>query len=330
LLAGFLLYIMLPAFKKNLIMAIQDSRGRIRGRIHNIVYRVVGGENILQGRPRNVKQTAATKASGLEFGLASSAACVIRQAFSPVYQWYDGGMINRCTQAVLKSIRGSRSKPRGERDLHDGDAGCLEGFQFNAASPLGEVLAVRPRVSKDEAGKLSISLPSFKEYGDVKGPKDPSLFKLRLLVIAFNFKEGCYEYLRYEELEFGRSAVIEARTWEVDTSSVPGNLVLVSMSLDFYGRDSLTGDSSMNSKECSPAEIIGAFHIHETVNIRKEEIREAAGEPSPVKKRMNNYHGPEIFRKMAKVRELYSKPDNPKPQVMKVKGSHLLPGRPPS
>ena len=308
-------------------MAIQDSRGRIRGPIGNIIYRVVGTANILQSRPRSVKQTAATKASGLEFGLASSAACVIRQAFSPIYQWYDGGMINRCTQAVLKSIRGSLSKPRGQRDLHDGDAGYLKGFQFNANSQLSEVLAVRPVASMNEDGKLSISLPSFREYGEVKGPKDPSVCKLRLLVVAFHFKENCYEYLRYEELDIPRGSITEAQLWEVDTSVAAGGLILVSMSLDFYGRDSLTGDSSMNSKACSPAEIIGAFQVEEGVEIRKEEISKADDKPILIKKSMNNYCGAELLQKMAEINELYSKPEAPKPKLTTVKGMSLLLGR---
>lgn len=307
-------------------MAIQDSRGRIRGPIDRLVYRVVGSKNILQSRPKKVKQTAATKASGLEFGLASSTACVIRQAFSPIYSWTDSGMINRCTQTVLKSIRGSRDKPRGQRDFHDGDAGYLEGFQFNADSPLGEVLAVRPVVSLNDAGRLSIKLPTFKEYGDVKGPKNPTLLKLRLLVIAFNFKEECYEYLRYEELPFKRGATVEAQEWEVDTAHLQGNLILASMSLDFYADDELTGEIGKNSKVCSPAEIIGAFHIQEAPEaVQKAALVEPEERPQSTRKIMNNYCGREMFKKLSSVGEFDPKPDIRKRKVMKVKGLDLLP-----
>ena len=304
-------------------MAIIDSRGRIRGPIHNLVYRVVGKKNIIQSRSRNIKQTAATQASGLEFGLASTSACVIRHAFSPIVRWSDSGMINRWTQAVLKSIRGSRSKQRGERDLHDGDTTYLQGFQFNTSSPLTEVLSVRPTVAADQQGMLSIHLPAFKEYGDIKGPKDPSLCKLRLLVVAFHFKEESYEYLRYEEIEIPRSGTVAAQTWQIDTRVVPGNLILVGMSMDFYGIDYLTGAAGMNSKDYSPAEIIGAFQVNDEQPAAKEEGGLSAGRN---RTQMNPYRGAELIRKMAAIKVPENEPLVTTIAQFKVKGIHLLPG----
>src|SRR5690606_26619675 len=131
-------------------MAIIDKKGFIRGRIGNTVYRKVGDTNIIQSRPARVRQTAATKESALEFGLASSTAKVLRHMFAGLSHYADGGMINRLNNTVLNAIRNGNGANPGQRHLHQGDLSQLVGFQFNRNSPLEETLAIAPVISVED------------------------------------------------------------------------------------------------------------------------------------------------------------------------------------
>ena len=88
-------------------MALIDRRGVLHGSVSNMVYRSYRGQQIAQLKPAKVKQTVTSKEAGLEFGLASSTARAIRQAFANVFPGNDGRMSNRLTVAVRKCIASS-------------------------------------------------------------------------------------------------------------------------------------------------------------------------------------------------------------------------------
>src|SRR5690606_16602418 len=134
------------------------SKGMVSGTAGSVIYRNYRGMNIIQGKPRKFEQTEDSIKAATEFGLSSSTAGVIRSAFEPAYLHRDGEAAARCTQLVYRSIRNSLTGYRGHRDLHDGDLSCLEGMEFNIKSKLSEVLQVSHQVSRDEQGKITVSL----------------------------------------------------------------------------------------------------------------------------------------------------------------------------
>ena len=110
-------------------MAIIDKKGALHGSVSNIVYRTWRDLNVVQTKPSRVKQTLSSKEAGLEFGLCSSTARVMREAFCWAYKGCDGGMVNRFTSAVRKSVLASPKK-RGERDIHAADLSFLKVFSL--------------------------------------------------------------------------------------------------------------------------------------------------------------------------------------------------------
>jgi len=89
-------------------MAKVDKKGFLHGKVGPVVYSVKWQQQFVSEKATDVKQTSATKESALEFGLASSSAFVIRDAFSSTCFMSDPGMINRLNVAVLRCIKGKK------------------------------------------------------------------------------------------------------------------------------------------------------------------------------------------------------------------------------
>ncbi|RRN77829.1 hypothetical protein EIM50_17620 [Pseudoxanthomonas sp. SGD-10] len=275
-------------------MAVLDSRGRIRGKIGNVVYRTVGNTSIIQSRPGKVRQTLSTRESALEFGLVSNCGRILRDLYSTFTSYSDGRLLNRMNAALLKCLRDT-DMPRGERDLHDGNPEHLQGLQFNINSPLTEALAVRPECVLEE-GKVRVHIPEFREYGQLQQPRHSKACVLRMMVAAINFREGYYEYLAYKDIAIERGATVPQQHWQPEVALPAGSMVLVSVSLHYFGMRDINGyRPTINSVACSPAEIIGAFKVAD----RKEEQVEPEQDVVANRHPLINYRGSEILNKIS-------------------------------
>ncbi|WP_083936528.1 hypothetical protein, partial [Arcticibacter svalbardensis] len=245
-------------------MATIDNKGMIHGTAGSVIYRAYRGKNIIQGKAKAFKQTEKTIRSATEFGLSSSAAAVIRNAFEPAYFFKDGTAAYRSTQQIYRSILNNVSGEKGKRDLHDGDLSFLQGLDFNASSKLNEVLQMSHSVSKSAEGSVSVTLGPFDTQTGIKRPKAASgvymKHRIRLMLVAFNFREEYYENLGYQDVDLEGYQSVEGQVITF-TEKVPEDcLALVSMSLMLYSSIFQTNESILlNSREFSPCAIIGAF-----------------------------------------------------------------------
>ena len=249
-------------FSGNLnIMAIVDKFGGIHGAFSNLIYRSYRNMRILQMKPKKVKQTNNSKQAGKEFGLSSCTGRIIREVFDVIYAGYDGEMVNRLCSQVYQSITASKTKQRGERDLHDAELSYLEGFQFNNNSPLHKVMKVRPVVSLNQEGKVQVNLPAMRKDQLFKGPiRNHGKYTIRLMLASFDFKKEVYSYIGHRNFSIMRNTAVEAQEWVFDEALPANRVIMLSMSLHAYTQDTVDGLQSVNSKEWSPAEIIGAWH----------------------------------------------------------------------
>src|SRR5690606_1298867 len=284
-----------------------DNRGRLHGKIGAVVYRSLGSSSIVQSRPGSVRQTLSTKESALEFGLVSNCGRILRALYSGYTCYSDGRLLNRMNVALLKCLRDSE-KPRGERDLQDGNPEHLKGLQFNIHSPLTEALAVRPECFLEE-GKVRVHLPAFKENGQLLQPKYSRSSVLRLMVVAINFREGYYEYLAYQDIEIGRGAVIAAQDWQPELVLPAGSMVLVSASLHYFGMRGPDGEAlSLNSTACSPAEIIGAYKIADAEEPEQDQQASLQQKSqSTYRHILIDYRGRAILEEIARRRKRYGR-----------------------
>ncbi|WP_207422955.1 hypothetical protein [Desertivirga brevis] len=235
-----------------------DKKGVIHGGVDNVSYRTYRGQQIVQMKAGKVKQTIATKESGLEFGLCASTARVIREAFHRTYKGgYDGPMINRFNSVVQSAVRACSTKARCQRNLHDADLSYLTGFQFNNNSPLDKVLKARPEAIMEE-GTVAVYLPAFSQE-DIKG-KVGEYYIVRLLLVSFDFHKKVYRYLDCKEIKVD-SKGFEGGRIGLEGHIPQGSVAILSMSVHAYVNDVFDGSRSLNSKEWSPSEIIGAWHM---------------------------------------------------------------------
>ncbi|PRY55226.1 hypothetical protein B0I27_101194 [Arcticibacter pallidicorallinus] len=275
--------------KSNKVMAKVDKKGIVRGTAGSVVYRGYREMNIIQGKPRKFEQTSASIRASTEFGLSSTTAAVIRQAFEPAYVHRDGEAVSRSTQLVYRGLRNSLRGSVGQRDLHDADLESLIGMDFNMKSRLSEVLQVSQRVERDEEGRLSVFMGALNAKTDLRVPlsisKPVSKYKIRFSLIGFNFRKEYYEYLEVKDLEFRWQAQLEAREIRFETRPEPDQLLMLSVSLLAYSETRMEeGYVLLNSKEFSPCSIVAAFHAEEPgeyptgpVNMKLNEAQQTRG-----------------------------------------------------
>lgn len=121
-----------------------------------------------------------TRENGAEFGRAGKAGKVLRNAIRALLQnASDARMVSRLTQEMVKVIQEDATNPRGLRNVIDGEAELLEGFDFNIGGKLGTTLyapftAVIDRV----AGTLTAGLASFIPQNMIAAPGGTTHFRI--------------------------------------------------------------------------------------------------------------------------------------------------------
>ncbi|MGV3706464.1 MAG: hypothetical protein ACO1NU_13910 [Arcticibacter sp.] len=245
-------------------MAKVDNKGMVHGTAGSVVYRRYRNMNIIQGKPRKFKQTTESIRAATEFGLSSTTAAVIRQAFQSAYVHRDGQAASRSTQLVYRGIRGSLSGSAGRRDLHDADLSSIVGMEFNINSPLKEVLQFNHQVERDEQGKIRVFMGAFDSKTDIRVPpgirKSASKYRIRFSLIGFNFRQEYYEFLEVRDLEVQKYAQVEAQEIRFEAQPEADQLLLLSVSLLAYSETRMEqGYLLLNSKNFSPCALIAAY-----------------------------------------------------------------------
>lgn len=249
-------------------MAKVDNKGMVRGTVGSVVYRGYREKNIIQGKPGKFKQTSDSIRASTEFGLSSTTAAVIRNAFRPAYIYRDGEAVSRSTTLVYRGIMGSLTGSVGQRDLHDADLNSIIGMDFNIKSRVSDVLQVSQRVERDQEGKISVFMGALNAKTGLRVPqsisKAVSKYRIRFSLIGFNFRKEYYEYLEVKDLEVSKYGQLEAQAIRFETQPEADQLLMLSVSLLAYSETRMEeGYVLLNSKEFSPCAIIAAYAAEE-------------------------------------------------------------------
>lgn len=104
-----------------------------------------------------------TRENGSEFGRAGKAGKILRTALRPLLlNSADSRMVSRLTQSMVKVIQADTTSVRGLRNVIDGEAELLFGFEFNIRGKLGTSLFAPFTATIDRvAGTLDADLASF-------------------------------------------------------------------------------------------------------------------------------------------------------------------------
>jgi len=121
-----------------------------------------------------------TRENGSEFGRAGKAGKLLRTAFRPLLlNSADGRMVSRLTQRMVKVIQADLVSDRGLRNVIDGEAELLFGFEFNIRGKLGTSLFAPFLATIDRvAGEIKVDLVSFIPANMLAAPSGTTHFKI--------------------------------------------------------------------------------------------------------------------------------------------------------
>lgn len=190
-------------------MAQQKGILPLKGTIGNInFYKTKDGylarekTSVNKERIANDPAFARTRENGAEFGRAGAAGKVLRTALrSLLLNTADSRMLSRLTREMMKVIQADAINERGLRNVIDGEAALLEGFEFNAGSKLGTSLFAPYSTTIDRvSGELLITIPSFVPVNMVAAPSGATHFKLVSAGVEVDFENKTYV------VDFGNSS----------------------------------------------------------------------------------------------------------------------------
>ena len=121
-----------------------------------------------------------TRENGSEFGRAGKAGKVLRTALRAVLiNSADSRMVSRLTQQMVKVIQADTTSVRGLRNVIDGEAELLAGFEFNIRGKLGTSLFAPFVATIDRvAGDIIVDLVPFIPLNMIAAPSGTTHYKI--------------------------------------------------------------------------------------------------------------------------------------------------------
>lgn len=178
-------------------MARQKGIIKLRGTIGDITFyktkdghmaREKGG--IDPSRIANDPKFQRTRENGAEFGRAGKAGKTMRMALRTLLlNAADSRMVSRLTKEMIKVIQADQVNERGLRNVIDGEAELLVGFEFNSGGKLGTSLFAPFVGSIDRlSGEITVDLASFIPANMIAAPAGCSHFKIISAGAEINFE----------------------------------------------------------------------------------------------------------------------------------------------
>ena len=135
-----------------------------------------------------------TRENGAEFGRAGKAGKLLRTALNGLLiNSRDNKMVGRLTREMVKVIQADLVDERGLRNVIDGEAELLTGFEFNIRGKLGTTLYAPFSSTIDRAtGDVSIVLEPFVPVNMVAAPSGATHFKIVSGAAEIDFEAETY------------------------------------------------------------------------------------------------------------------------------------------
>lgn len=135
-----------------------------------------------------------TRENGAEFGRAGKAGKILRTSLRALLQnASDSRMVSRLTQKMIKVIQMDAVNPRGERNVIDGEAELLLGFEFNINGKLGTTIYAPYTSNIDRpTGVLGVDIPSYIPSNMIAAPGGTTHYKIISAGVDVDFENETY------------------------------------------------------------------------------------------------------------------------------------------
>ena len=178
-----------------------------------------------------------TRENGAEFGRAGNAGKLLRTSFRAlVATASDSRMVGRLTRDFVKVIQADATSIRGERNVIDGEAEMLKGFEFNVNGKLGSSFYAPLVTTIDRpTGDLTVAIAPFIPMNMIAAPAGATHFNLVAGGSAVDFEGEVYVAATTENgvqpIDSNATAAINLTVNVGAASTVPLFLVL---GIQFY------------------------------------------------------------------------------------------------
>ena len=135
-----------------------------------------------------------TRENGAEFGRAGKASKVLRRALNTLLAISkDKRMVSRLTAAFVKVIQMDITNQRGLRNVIDGEAILVEGFEFNQNGSLSNTLKapITPTIDRVN-GVLKLVVPGFDPQTGIAAPVGATHFRIHSAGAEVDFEAETY------------------------------------------------------------------------------------------------------------------------------------------
>lgn len=141
-----------------------------------------------------------TRENGAEFARAGKAVRVLRTSVRPMLiNVKDRLMTSRLTRVMMKVLQADVVNPRGLRNVIDGEAELLTGFEFNQNGTLGTTLYAPYTTEIDrQAGVLTLSLDPYVASQMIVAPSGSTHFKIVSAGVEIDFEGEAFTTDRKE------------------------------------------------------------------------------------------------------------------------------------
>lgn len=135
-----------------------------------------------------------TRENNAEFGRAGKAGKVLRNAIRTLLQnAKDKRVTSRLTTDMLRVIKADITNTRGMRNVIDGEAELLQGFDFNINAKLGTTIyAPYTTVIDRVAGTLSVAVPAFIPAERIAAPAGTTHFNIVSMGAEVDFENETF------------------------------------------------------------------------------------------------------------------------------------------
>lgn len=225
-------------------MAKQNGIIKLKGTIGDITFyktkdghlaREKGGVDA--NRIANDPAFQRTRENGSEFGRAGKAGKMLRVALRQVLiNSADGRMVSRLTQAMTKVIQADATNRRGLRNVIDGEAELLTGFEFNIGGKLGTTLFAPFETTIDRvSGDIGLTLAPFVPTTMIAAPAGTTHFKIISAGAAIDFEAEKFEVTTSETAVLPWDSTLTAPINQDNSVSANStNPLFLALGVEFY------------------------------------------------------------------------------------------------
>src|SRR5688572_14082330 len=134
------------------------------------------------------------RATMSDFTHAARAGKLLRQSIEEMLnQATDTKTVSRLTKQMFRVLQADKVHLKGQRNVIDGEAELLTGFEFNVNAPLSVVVKAGYLAAIDRAsGELKIDFGSIIPRQAFVTPKDVTHYQIKMAGVAIDFQEGVF------------------------------------------------------------------------------------------------------------------------------------------